>query len=69
MHGLDQYKYRIIDLIITKYRIRLAVVLLIIQWSFKRFHFIYRHLKVLAEVAFLKCRGERIPDDSSRVHE
>jgi len=35
----------------------LAVVLLIIQWSFKRFHFIYRDLKVLTEVAFLTCRG------------
>jgi len=34
----------------------LAVVLLIIQWSFKRFHFRYRHLKVLTEVAFLTCR-------------
>jgi len=30
----------------------LAVVLLIIQWSFNRFHFRYRHLKVLTEVAF-----------------
>ena len=27
----------------------MAVVLLIIQWSFKRFHFRYRHLKVLTE--------------------
>jgi len=35
----------------------LAVVLLIIQWSFKRFHFRYRHIKVLTEVAFLTCRG------------
>jgi len=43
--------------VITKYRIRLAVVLLIIQWSFKRFHFRYRHLKVLTDVAFLTCRG------------
>ena len=34
----------------------MAVVLLIIQWSFKRFHFRYRHLKVLTEVAFLTCR-------------
>ena len=42
---------------ITKYRIRLTVVLLIIQWSFKRFHFRYKHLKVLTEVAFLTCRG------------
>ena len=32
-------------------------VLLIIQWSFKRFHFRYRHLKVLTEGAFLTCRG------------
>ena len=35
----------------------MAVVLLIIQWSFNRFHFRYRHLKVLTEVAFLTCRG------------
>ena len=35
----------------------MAVVLLIIQWSFHRFHFRYRHLKVLTEVAFLTCRG------------
>ena len=35
----------------------MAVVLLIIQWSFKRFHFRYRHLKVLDEVAFLTFRG------------
>ena len=35
----------------------MAVVLLIIQWSFKRFDFRYRHLKVLTEVAFLICRG------------
>ena len=41
----------------TKYRIRLAVVLLIIQWSFKRFHFRYRDLKVCTEVAFLTWRG------------
>ena len=34
----------------------MAVVLLIIQWSFNRFHFRYRHLKVLTEVAFLTCR-------------
>ena len=27
----------------------MAVVLLIIQWSFKRFHLRYRHLKVLTE--------------------
>ena len=26
------------------------------QWSFKRFHFRYRQLKVLTEVAFLTCR-------------
>jgi len=56
---------------VHKYRISLAVVLLIIQWSFKRFHFRYRHLKVFTEVAFLICKegGERIPDDYSRVHE
>jgi len=42
---------------VQKYRLRLAVVLLIIQWSFKRFHFRYRHLKVLTEVAILTCRG------------
>jgi len=47
----------------------LAVVLLIIQWSFKRFHFRYRYLKVLTEVAFLTCRGEIISEGSSRVHE
>ena len=41
----------------TKYRIRLAVVILIVQWSFNRFHFRYRHLKVLTEFAFLTCRG------------
>ena len=35
----------------------MAVVLLIIQWSVKRFHYRYRHLKVLTEVAFLTCRG------------
>jgi len=35
----------------------LAVVLLINQWSFKRFHFRYRHLKMLTEVVFLTCRG------------
>ena len=35
----------------------MAVVLLIIQWAFKRFHFRYRHLKVLTEVAFLTSRG------------
>ena len=35
----------------------MAVVILIIQWSFNRFHFRYRHLKVLTEVAFLTCRG------------
>ena len=42
---------------VQKYRIRLTVVILIIQWLFKRFHFRYRHLKVLTEVAFLTCRG------------
>ena len=35
----------------------MAVVLLIIQWLFERFHFRYRDLKVLTEVAFLTCRG------------
>jgi len=35
----------------------LAVVILIIQWPFKRFHFRYRYLKVLTEVACLTCRG------------
>ena len=35
----------------------MAVVLLIIQWSFNRFDFRYRHLKVLTKVAFLTCRG------------
>ena len=35
----------------------MAVVLLIIQWSLKRFHFRYRHLKVLTEVAIITCRG------------
>ena len=34
----------------------MAVILLIIQWSFNRFHFRYRHLKVLTEVAFLTYR-------------
>ena len=38
----------------------MAVVLLIIKWSFKRFHFRYRHLKVLTEVAFLTCRGSEL---------
>ena len=42
---------------IPKYRIRLAVVILIIQWPFKRFHFRYRDLKVLTEVVFLTCKG------------
>ena len=32
-------------------------VILIIQWPSKRFHFRYRYLKVLTEVAFLTCRG------------
>jgi len=44
----------------------LAVVILIIQWPFRRFHFRYRDLKVLTEVAFLNMYGERIPDGSSR---
>ena len=35
----------------------MAVVLLILQWSYKRFHFRYRDLKVLNEVPFLTCRG------------
>ena len=35
----------------------MAVVILTIQWSFKRYHFRYRDLKVLTEVAFLTCRG------------
>ena len=38
----------------------MAVVLLILQWSFKRFDFRYRHLKVLTEVAFLTCRGREL---------
>ena len=38
----------------------MAVVLLLIQWSFKRFHFRYRHLKVLTEVAFLTCKGREL---------
>ena len=38
----------------------MAVVLLIIQWSFKPFHFRYRHLKVLTEVAFLTCREREL---------
>ena len=45
---------------IKKYRIRLAVVILIIQWPFKRFHFRYRELKVLTEVAFLTCKDREI---------
>ena len=28
---------------VQKYRIRLAVVILIMEWLFKRFHFRYRH--------------------------
>ena len=35
----------------------MAVVILIIQWSFNRFPFRYRYLKVLTEIAFLTCRG------------
>ena len=35
----------------------MAAVILILQCSFKRFHFRYRYLKVLTEVAFLTCRG------------
>ena len=34
-----------------------VLVILIVQWSFKRFKFRYRDLKVLTEVAFLTCRG------------
>ena len=45
------------DEINKKYRIRLAVVIITIQWPFKYFHFRYRHLKVLTEGAFLTCRG------------
>jgi len=52
---------------VQKYRLRLTVVLLIIQRPFKRFHFRYRDLKVLTEVAFFSQR-ERIPDGSTRVH-
>jgi len=44
----------------------LAVVILIIKWPFKRFHFRYRDLKVLTEVAFLKCRGREF---QMAVHE
>mgnify|MGYP007133533137 CR=1 FL=1 len=35
----------------------MAVVILIIQWPFKRFHFRSRDLKVLTEVAVLTCLG------------
>jgi len=35
----------------------LAVVILKIQWPFKHFHFRYRDLKVLTEVAVSTCRG------------
>jgi len=35
----------------------MPVVILIIQWPFKRLHFRYRDLKVLTEVAFLTCMG------------
>ena len=38
----------------------MAVVILIIQWSCTRFHFGYRDLKVLTEVAFLTCKGREI---------
>ena len=44
----------------------MAVVILIIKWPFKRFHFRYRDLKVLTEVAFLKCRGREF---QMAVHE
>jgi len=43
-YGIYLKKNRIIDYINTKYRIRLAVVLLIILWPFKRFHFRYRDI-------------------------
>ena len=36
----------------------MTVVILIIQWPFKRFHFRYRDLIVITEVAFITCRGE-----------
>jgi len=52
---IKSIKNRIIDLIKTKYRIRLAVVILILQWPFMPFHFRYRDLKVLT--AFLACMG------------
>ena len=35
----------------------MAVVILIIQWPFKRFHFRYGDLNVLTEVPFLTCMG------------
>ena len=35
----------------------MAVVILIMEWPFKRFHFRHRDLKVLTEVAFLTCKG------------
>ena len=35
----------------------MAVVILIIQWPFKRFHFRYGNLNVLIEVPFLTCMG------------
>ena len=38
----------------------MAVIILIIQWPFKRFHFRYRDLKVLTEVACLACRGREL---------
>ena len=42
---------------IQKYRIRLAELMLIIQWPCKRFQFRYRDVNVLTGVAFLTCRG------------
>ena len=42
---------------IQKYRIRLAVLMLIIHWPCQRFQFRYRDVNVLTGVAFLTCRG------------
>ena len=41
----------------------------IFQWSFKRFHFRYRHLKVLTEVAFLTCRGREFVNREYRIED
>jgi len=46
-----------IDQINTKYRIRLTVVILIIQWPLKCFQFRYGDLKVLTKTACLARRG------------